>query len=252
MQIASLLYTKSFDFPCRYGPPIKQLMIATVPRSGSTALCLDLWRTGLLGAPLEYTNLELVQGDRRWRKLLRQELPFWKALQRLRTGPNGVFSYKFFVMQYVELLNNKPKLLSRIAPTHVVYFTRRDKLAQAISYSKAMRSGAWFANTPTQEPCDYDEAHIQKCEDLLWRQEKSWEHVFDITNTCPLRVTYEEFMAAPDAVVQAILQYVVPGALMRQRLQIPQIEIQRDTLSEEWKQRFLARVVHDPSSAADG
>ncbi len=249
MHIASLLYTKTFDFPCRYGPPIKQLMIATVPRSGSTALCLALWRTGLLGAPLEYTNLDLVQEDRRWRKLLRQELPFWKALQRLRTGPNGVFSYKFFVMHYLDILNNKPKLLPCITPTHVVYFTRKDKLAQAISYSKAMRSGAWFANTPTRERCEYDEAHIQACQDLIARQEQSWEHVFHLTNTSPLRVEYEEFMSAPSTVVQAILQYVVPGSLMRNRLQIPDIEIQRDAVSEKWKQRFLGDVVHDPLSA---
>jgi LPS sulfotransferase NodH len=224
-------------------------MIAALPRSGSTAFCLDLWRTGLLGAPLEYTNLALIEHEPRWKTLLRRETLFWQELQRLRTGPNGVFSYKFFVMQYVELLSNKPKLLPLIAPTHVVYFTRKDQVAQAISYSKAMRSDAWFANTPAQKPCEYDEAHIQKCQDLLWRQEKSWEHVFDITNTRPFRVTYEEFMAAPDAVVQAILQYVVPGSLMRRRLQIPQIGIQRDALSEEWKQRFSARVVHDQVSA---
>lgn len=248
MHIASLLYTESFDFPSRFGPPVKHLMIATLPRSGSTAFCLDLWRTGLLGAPLEYTNLELMQEDRRWRKLLRRELHFWKELQRVRTGQNGVFSYKFFVMQYVDILNNKPKLLPCITPTHVVYFTRKDKLAQAISYSKAMRSGAWFANAPTHKPCGYDEAHIQKCRDLLSRQEQSWEHVFDITNTSPLRIEYEDFLSAPNPVVQSILQYVVPGSLARTRLQIPQIQIQRDETSESWKQRLLVRAAVDPTT----
>jgi LPS sulfotransferase NodH len=214
-------------------------MIAALPRSGSTAFCLDLWRTGLLGAPLEYTNLELMREDRRWRKLLRRELHFWRELQRLRTGPNGVFSYKFFVMQYVELLNDKPNLLTHITPTHVVFFTRKDKLSQAISYSKAMRSGAWFADAPTERRCEYDAAHIEQCQDLISRQEQTWEHVFDITNTSPLRVEYEAFLSAPSTIVQSILQYVAPGSLMRQRLQIPQIEIQRDALSEEWRQRFL-------------
>lgn len=249
MHISSLLYTSPFDFSCRYGPPLKQLMVAALPRSGSTALCLDLWRTGLLGAPLEYTNLKWLQEDRRWRKLLRREAQFWKELQRLRTGQNGVFSYKFFVMQYVEILSNTPKLLSSITPTHVVYFTRKDKLAQAISYSKAIRSSAWFANAPTQEPCEYDETHIQQCLDLISRQEQSWEHVFDITNTSPLRVEYEQFMSEPRSVVDAIVQYVVPGSVMSKRLHIPKIRIQRDAVSEDWRQRFLTRTARGSDSA---
>lgn len=249
MHVASLLYTKSFDFPCRYGPPLKQLMVAALPRSGSTALCLDLWRTGLLGAPLEYTNLKWMQEHRRWRKLLQHELQFWKELQRLRTGPNGVFSYKFFVMQYVEILSNRPKLLYCITPTHVVYFTRQDKLAQAISYSKAIRSSTWFENAPTQKPCEYDEAHIQQCLDLISRQEQTWEHVFDITNTSPLRVEYEQFMSEPHSVVETIVQYVVPGSLMSKRLHIPKIGIQRDAVSQDWRQRFLTRATRDSDSA---
>ncbi|MDA8349799.1 MAG: Stf0 family sulfotransferase [Pseudomonadota bacterium] len=224
-------------------------MIATVPRSGSTAFCLELWRTGLLGAPLEYTNLELMNQDPRWRKLLRRELQFWRELQRLRTGTNGVFAYKFFVQGYIEILSRKPKLLPCISPTHVVYFTRNDKLAQAISYSRAIRSGAWFANVSAPKPCAYDEAHLQECLDLLSRQEESWEHVFDITKMSPLRVTYEDFMSAPDAVVQTVLGYVVPGSRARQSLWIPQIEIQRDAVSEDWRRRFFAHVVHDPRSA---
>lgn len=243
MHISVRLYTTEFDFPVRKGPPATQLMIATMPRSGSTAFCLELWRTGLLGAPLEYVNPKMTSLEPRWRGLCDQELKYWKALQRCRTGPNGVFSYKFFVHEYVEVLRDRPKLISAISPTHVVYLTREDKVAQAISYSKAIRSGAWFANVARKKSCEYDEAHIQECMNALSRQEQAWEHVFDVTCTRPLRVTYEEFVAAPNAVVQAILKYVVAGPHMRKPLSIPQIETQRDSASDNWKERFLARVV---------
>ena len=248
MHISVRLYTREFDFPVRKGPPIIQLMIATLPRSGSSAFCLELWRTGVLGAPLEYTNPKMATSTPRWRELLRHEMKYWKALQRVRTGPNGVFSYKFFAHEYVEILRERPKLIPLIAPTHVVYLTRADKLAQAISYSRAIRSGAWFANAAKQKPCEYDERHIQECMDALSRQELAWEHVFDVTHTRPLRVTYEEFVAAPSAVVKAILEYVVPGPHTREPLPIPQLEIQRDTVSDNWKQRFLARVVSGEQS----
>lgn len=239
MHLSALLYTSKFDFPSWRGRPTTQLMIATVPRSGSTAVCLELWRTGLLGAPLEYTNLRMMSQDPRWKRLLRRELEYWQALQRVRTGPNGVFSYKFFVQGYVEALNEKPKLLPRIAPTHVVYLTREDKLAQAISYSRAIRSGAWFANVSTRRVCEYDETHIHDCLEKIARQERSWEYVFEVTGASPLRVTYETFLSSPSSAVEAILGYVVPGSLMEGSLQIPQLDIQRDAVSDNWKQRFL-------------
>lgn len=239
MHVSSLLYTRRFDFPYRHARPTIQLMIATLPRSGSTAFCLELWRTGLLGAPLEYTNLKFMDQDPRWKRLLRRDSEFWQTLQRLRTGPNGVFSYKFFVQSYISILQQKPKLLGCISPTHVVYLVREDKLAQAISYSRAIRSGAWFANVSARKPCEYDQGHIRECVDKISRQEQSWEHVFKITGVNPLRVTYEGFLASPGSAVQAVLNFVVPGSVMGPSLQVPDIEIQRDAESDDWKQRFL-------------
>lgn len=76
MHISALLYTREFDFPIRKGPPTTQLMIATMPRSGSTAFCLELWRTGLMGAPLEYVNPKMTSLEPRWSELFRHELKY--------------------------------------------------------------------------------------------------------------------------------------------------------------------------------
>lgn len=203
----------------------------------------DAQRLAKRSAPLEYTNLKVMNHDVRRKKLLRHEPEYRQTLQRVLTGPNGVFSYKLFVQAYVEILNEKPKLLPRISPTHVVYLTREDKLAQAISYSRAVRSDAWLANVAIRKPCEYDPAHIRECLDTLSLQEQSWEHVFDITCANPLRVTYEGFLASPRSTVQAILEYVVPGSLRGQPLQIPQLEIQRDVASDDWKVKFLTETV---------
>jgi LPS sulfotransferase NodH len=243
MHNSSLIYTSRFDFPWWNGLPRKQLMIASVPRSGSTAFCVALWRTGLLGAPLEYLNFPLIAMDPRWSKLLRHERKFWRELRGARTGLNGVFSYKFFVQNYVKIMDEKPKLLSRIAPTHVVYLTRADKLAQAISYSRAIRSGAWFWDHGTGDPCGYDESHIQSCLEAISGQETAWEHVFKITHVQPLRVFYEEFLEAPGSTIQAIIEYVVPGSRLDHPLQLPEFRVQRDSVSDDWKQRFLARAI---------
>ena len=49
-------YEGKFDFPGRGTPPAITYMLATVPRSGSSYLSHLLWRTGCLGAPIEYLN----------------------------------------------------------------------------------------------------------------------------------------------------------------------------------------------------
>ena len=51
-------YEAKFDFPARDRAPERSYLLATVPRSGSTYLSHVLWRTGCLGAPLEYLNFE--------------------------------------------------------------------------------------------------------------------------------------------------------------------------------------------------
>src|SRR4051812_43480431 len=49
-------YEGKFDFAGRQ--PETAYLLATVPRTGSTFLSHLLWRSGCLGAPLEYLNFE--------------------------------------------------------------------------------------------------------------------------------------------------------------------------------------------------
>ncbi|UXA61015.1 DUF6065 family protein [Xanthomonas prunicola] len=56
MHRISPIYTADFDFDGAITPRLK-VMVAAIPRSGSTYFCLDLWRSGAFGAPAEYLNL---------------------------------------------------------------------------------------------------------------------------------------------------------------------------------------------------
>lgn len=238
MHVSALLYTRRFDFPYRTVRPSLEIMIASLPRAGSTTFCIDLWRSGLLGAPMEYLNRELMLSQLRWRKLLRKELHYWRMLQRVRTGPNGVFSYKFFVQDYLHTLKTMPKLIKCVAPARVIYLTRQDKLSQAISYSKAIRSGNWFADQPGRKSCEYDDPHIKTCVGAVARQEDAWEQVFRMTHEDPLRMTYEEFLADKASAMARIMRYVFGAPQDSKELPIPQIGIQRDQESIEWRRRF--------------
>jgi trehalose 2-sulfotransferase len=55
MHVINRLYMAEFDFRTKVEQRLSY-MIATVPRSGSTYFAIQMWRTGVLGAPMEYLN----------------------------------------------------------------------------------------------------------------------------------------------------------------------------------------------------
>jgi LPS sulfotransferase NodH len=54
------LYSESYDYACFDGELSKTFIVATIPRSGSTLYCCQLWKSGALGAPAEYVNPYIV------------------------------------------------------------------------------------------------------------------------------------------------------------------------------------------------
>src|ERR1700744_2200063 len=136
------LYSADFDF--RAGTQVKMTyMLATVPRSGSSHCAIQFWRTGLLGSPLEYLNL--ADMERIFMPRLQPSEVACDGLngychkgQELRTSPNGVFGYKAFMQSLYVVVRRHQELFDKIQPDYVVYLTRNDIVAQAVSYSRAM------------------------------------------------------------------------------------------------------------------
>lgn len=232
-------YLEEYDFPS--SKTSHQLMVASTPRSGSTAVCLELWRTGLLGAPLEYLNFHLTSKVGRWRFDGTTALYYWEVIHRLRTSANGVFSYKMFPSQYAELLKKTPQLVEKIAPNTVVHLSRRDKLDQAISLSKAARSGVWFAGAkPTHAPPPLDVEHVKKMYLALLQQENVWEQIFKLTNADVHRICYEDFCHDPLAVVSSVLAHAAVGTDKGAALSVPPIGVQRNETSKLWRDQLTA------------
>lgn len=240
MSVIGKLYSSSFD-STRTNRPRMSIMIAATPRSGSTHFGIECWRTGLLGAPLEYPR-SLANGN----IYLRLGSPssgrkYWHLLQQKRTLENGVFSYKMFVQDYRLIANNFRDLLPEITPTHVIQIVRRDQAAQAISYSRAIRSSAWFSDsTVGTKELEYDFEHILDCEKSLSRQHESWKAIFSMTGTKPHVVHYEDLLRDRVGVFSAIFRrFNMPwdGTFP---LDIPSLTVQRGKSSEAWLTQYKA------------
>src|SRR6476646_5101707 len=110
-------YEGKFDFPPRPQGPDLTYLLASVPRAGSTYFSHLLWRTGCLGAPLEYLNFEPAgpYGFAAESPQLQRQL--WRSVLRRRCSPNGVFGLKAFPPQLHKLQQTNASLLDEVFAT---------------------------------------------------------------------------------------------------------------------------------------
>lgn len=242
------LYDADADFNCFGAEPVGSYMLATIPRSGSTFCAIRFWQTGLLGAPMEYLNFQIM-GDL-FRRLRYEPgdggcIPadkidsYWSDVQRLRTSPNGVFGYKMFTSIYLEISKRFPHFLQRVTPNYVVYLTRRDVVGQAISYSRARMSRVWFGGTPNAPEVDYDYEYIKGSLRSVVDQKSYWESIFALTGTVPIRIFYEDLLNPEVDAVATVLQAMGIRPDPDSAIPVPLTMRQSDGVSKEWRERFM-------------
>lgn len=233
------MYDAAYDFDCYEKDRTRMdYMIAATPRSGTTHLSVELWRTGAMGAPLEYLNPP-------FRKRIQKRLgtnddivKYWRAVRNVRTSPNGVFGYKMFISDYIGCARLYPELLPRIAPTKVLVLTRSDIVDQAVSYCKAIQSGAWYSGVKCIRKPIYNSRLIMYCIRALRYQFDFWSELFRLTNTKVCRITYEDLVRDLDGVVRGIAEFLEVELYCNTSIYLPRMRIQRDTESAEWVERF--------------
>lgn len=237
-------YEARFDFPHRDAAPELPYLLASVPRSGSTYVSHLLWRTGCLGAPLEYLNFEPAgpYGSAHC-KPARQSAIWREALCR-RTSPNGVFGLKGFPVQLEALQQENPQLvvqvmrlmLGRERGSKVVQLRRRDRDAHAISYARAMLSGIWRKEQETGgrgEP-EYSRQAVENALRLIDVQEGAWESMYRDLGLMPLVLWYEDVRENPQAACESVADYL--GAVLdpAATIEVPKIERQSQKAAKAW------------------
>jgi LPS sulfotransferase NodH len=242
-------YEGKFDFPPRPGRPATPWLLATVPRTGSTWLSHLLWRTGCLGAPLEYLNFDAAgpYGFAAASPDLQRDL--WRSVLSRRTAPNGVFGLKCFPMQLEALVAGNPPLLAEVmalllprggGARRVVHLVRRDRAAHAASYARATLSGVWRKDQPGGEAADpaYSPAAMATAERWLDTQAAAWEAMFAALGIAPLRLVYEEALAAPEETAARVADFLGVTLDPAAAVAVPAIEKQGG--GEDWAARYAA------------
>jgi len=241
-------YEDRFDFPLRTEPPELTYLLATIPRAGSTYFSHVLWRTGCLGAPLEYLNFLPASpyGFAAGSPQAQREL--WRSLLHRRCSPNGVFGLKAFPAQLQELDGSNPALLRDVLATviprdrvrRVVFLRRRDKVAQAVSFARAAMTGIWRKEQEgtAQASAGYSQRFVEAAEREIAVQEKAWGQMFADLRIEPLSVWHEDVLADPTQAAQQVADYLGVTIDPAESLQVPEIQEQSRGDSQSWVEQF--------------
>jgi len=243
-------YEGRFDFPPFAGRPSVTYLLASVPRAGSTLFSHILWRTGCLGAPLEYLNFDPAGPYFFAAGAPDAQHELWRSVLRRRTSANGVFGLKAFPTQLQALHGANPALLAEVLATmlprggerRVVYLRRRDKVAQTVSLARAAMSGVWRKEQEGREavPLAYSDEALEAAERGIAFQEDLWERMFRDLGIAPLRMWHEDVLADPAEAAARVAGYLGVPIDPEAAVAIPEIRKQSRGDAESWAQRYAA------------
>jgi LPS sulfotransferase NodH len=253
--------------PC---PPVERVVVlATLPRTGSTLLSFALAETGVLGVPGEYLlgihlagfrrrldvprpnvvgaiagAVRRARRDARWhetthvtRSSLREYLD---EVARLRTTPNGVFALKVHASE-LPVLHRHGLDLDIWGPEPVfVHLDRNDRIAQAVSLERAHQDGSFASFVDRRDVrLRYDARRLRRRLRELEAGADKWERYFRERRAAPFRIAYEDLDRDYEGTVRRVLDHLgfadvpVPS---------PALERQRDAVNDSWIERFRTDV----------
>lgn len=242
--------------------PTQSYRIWFTPRTGSTLLCKGLALTGVAGKPGEFFNIAhdstlLATYNVKNYTKLRQHL--WQ----LGMTDNGVFSIKhsLFSSLYQKIAREISQIRKTDPPapgkheafwedlfpnTMHIYLTRRNKVRQAVSWWKAIKSEQWHLGENesrkllTEEFYEqsYDFAALSHLFKEACLREAAFEAYFAEQDIHPLTVVYEDLIRDYPGHLRKILSYLNLSTGNIVTLDNSFYRKTADNASEVWVQRF--------------
>ena len=213
--------------------PLRGYVIGASERTGTNHLCRLLEHSGVLGHPREWLRdgrlaaegLSDARGERLWREITARG-----------STDNGVFGLKVF--RHHLAARPDSVVTARVLSLPVFHVHRRDRLGQAISFSRALQTGRWLGPPGEDPEPAYHRHHITYCLRRLIRHDAELRLNYAMHGSEVTEVTYEDFVADPEPVLRAIAVRVgEPDAVFDLGRGL---SIQRDDRNEEWRERYLS------------
>lgn len=220
---------------------MKGVIILTEVRTGSNWLLSMANNTGVLGNAdqwIEPSDLGVNADDLTYDQYM--EKVFESA-----TSENGFFAIKicprhihwFKIFYGYDVIKN----LREQHDVSFILLTRRDRLAQAISFSKAAQESSWKSYEPQEKKAQYDFAQICRAYFMIGRSYDFWNSYIDILDLPVTRFVYEDLLDCPHKYVNAVAKHAGISDLPEIKAK-PTLKIQRNSQTDEWRKRFLDEI----------
>jgi LPS sulfotransferase NodH len=241
--------------------PTLSYVICTAPRAGSTLLTEFLTGTNIAGKPAEYFDIH-DHNEKYWTQKLgiQHDSEYFDRVVDTATTSNGVFGVKLLWHQSPAIIAKLAHSLHResggddslhhllrqkLGDVRYIWLRRQNKVAQAISYYRASRTGLWRSSDARTEqraradvelPFNY--ALIDQNLRLVNEFDLRWHDYFHRHRLKALMIFYEHFAVNAEQTIQKINEFlgISHGGIV---IRPPRLERQSDQRSLEWEQRFL-------------
>jgi LPS sulfotransferase NodH len=216
----------------------KRFVIACSPRTGSHLLCEGLRDHG--AGVQEFFEIARIHKTCLHRGILSLDA-YCEFIVR-RFSIDGVFGVKgpLQIMAPLALMGEIPGF---VTDWGFVYLKRSDVIKQAISELIAVLTGSFKSSTEPSRVLtdeDFDGARIAATADRKIAMNAAWEEMFEFFGIEPLRITYEELAADPQAVTARTADYLelTGPPVTDKRFMAPPLQVQATALNVRWEERF--------------
>jgi LPS sulfotransferase NodH len=147
---------------------------------------------------------------------------------------------KFQEMEEFDGMDRREVFAAAFPDLRVIHLTRRDIVAQAVSWARAAQDGVWHlrgdeARKPAAEPT-YDFDFISNLRGLLVDGELGWRTLYDELGLVPHELAYEDVIADPERAVRSVLGFLD----LDDSVPVPPVRLRptADALNVKWVERF--------------
>lgn len=216
------------------------VIILSEVRSGSNWLGSLTNSTGVLGNSDEWFGSHLIDLDP---KNVSCDDCIEAVLVKASTE-NGFFAIKLFPRHLHEFqMAYGCDLIKRLRQRHNVLLlrlTRLDRIAQAVSFSKALQTGKWYSTVVTKDIiAEYDFAKVCRSYFMIGRSYDFWNSYVGVQQLEVDHLVYEDLLSDPHAYIDAVAKHAGNPEIGTVSTEL---KVQRDLESEVWIERFTRDV----------
>lgn len=130
------------------------------------------------------------------------------------------------------------KALRDFHDIRVLLLQRRDTVAQAVSFARAIQTGSWSSTRPQRSAPAYDCELILRCYFSIAQSFEFWRQYCSLADLQVNEFFYEDLCNDASPYLSIFSDW--SGVAIDSGVTSSRFDVQRDGMSEEWRNRFIA------------